>query len=152
MKIHIKPENDNVKTYYSTRLNYDSDSGLDLTCVEEFTINPGETKCIDFKIQCEAFNENGENIAYGLVPRSSTGKNTPLRMSNSFGLIDADYRGNIKAWVDNIKNEPYTIRPGDRLFQLYSATFDKITYVLVDTLSTTERGVNGFGSTTTNNT
>lgn len=152
MKLHILPENDNVKLYYSTRPNYLSDSGFDLTCVEEVIIEPGETKCIDFKIKCEAFNNNNENIAYGLIPRSSTGKNTPLRQSNSIGLIDAGYRGNIKVWVDNIKNDRYIIKPGDRLFQLFSPNFETINYQIVNSLSDTNRGENGFGSTGYNQT
>ena len=148
MKLHILPENDNVKMYYSTRVNFTVDSGLDLYCTEEITINPGETKQLDFKIKCEAFDNDGNNnIAYYLYPRSSIGTRTPLRMSNSVGIIDSNYRGNIKATVDNIKNEPYTVHCGDRLFQLCHPLLEPITYSIVNTLSETNRGENGFGST-----
>lgn len=148
MKLHILPENDNVKMYYTTRENFKTDSGLDLYCVDELTINPGETKQINFRIKCEAFNEtNNNNIAYYLYPRSSIGMKTPLRMSNSVGIIDSNYRGNIMATVDNIKNEPYTIRCGDRLFQLCSPLLEPITYSIVNSLSNTERDEGGFGST-----
>ena len=43
---------------------------------------------------------------------------TPLRMSNSIGLIDGGYRGEIMAYCDNIKDFEYTINKGERLFQL----------------------------------
>ena len=103
---------------------------------------------IDLRIQCEAFydNENDKNVSYYLYPRSSISK-TPLRMANSTGIIDAGYRGNIMVAVDNIDNEPYTIEKGTRLFQICGPTLEPITMDIVDELSNSERGSNGFGST-----
>jgi len=109
-------------------------------------------------------------LPFMLIPRSSTGKKTPLRLSNSVGLIDKGYRGNIKACVDNVHNvveyeevEPdhpektqedyYTIDQYTRLFQLVSFTGEPIKVELVnklDELSETTRGEGGFGSTDTN--
>ena len=68
-------------------------------------------------------------------------------MSNSIGLIDGGYRGEIIAMVDNIKNQDYTISAGDRLFQLVAMNGAPITFELVDELSDTSRGSGGFGST-----
>ena len=81
-----------------------------------------------------------------LVPRSSISK-TPLRMANSIGIIDAGYRGEIIAVVDNIKNEPYTIKEGERLFQLVAPSMLSIKANLVTTLTESTRGKGGFGST-----
>ena len=53
-------------------------------------------------------NKDEKNVSYYLYPRSSIIK-TPLRMSNSVGIIDAGYRGNIIGCVDNIGDIPYTV-------------------------------------------
>ena len=72
---------------------------------------------------------------------------TPLRLANSVGIIDAGYRGEICAIIDNIKDEPYSIECGTRLFQICSPTLEPIEYDIVNSLSETTRGVGGFGST-----
>ena len=102
----------------------------------------GESTLIHLQIACE----NTENKPYLLMPRSSIAK-TPLRLSNSIGLIDSGYRGEIMAAVDNIKKEDYTVDPGQRLFQLVAMDGAPIHFELVDELSDTSRGSGGFGST-----
>jgi dUTP pyrophosphatase len=67
-------------------------------------------------------------------------------MANSIGLIDAGYTGHIIAVVDNNSDEDYTIKRGDRLFQLVSPTLKDIKVKMVECLDTTARGVRGFGS------
>ena len=67
-------------------------------------------------------------------------------MSNSIGLIDGGYRGEIMASCDNIKNFEFTAKKGDRLFQLVASDSSSISYILVDDLSSTTRGSGGFGS------
>jgi len=87
-----------------------------------------------------------------LLPRSSIYK-TPFRLCNSIGLIDAGYRGEVKAMVDNITpEEETTVRydSGTRLFQICQHNFlpwDNI--VIVDELPAPpdDRGSGGFGST-----
>ena len=153
MYLSIKPLTDLVKSMYSNNQHFHpGDSGLDLYCPETITIYPGETTCINLQIQCEAFVGSGRegsserNMSYYLYPRSSLAK-TPLRLANSVGIIDAGYRGNICAFVDNIKNEPYRIDQGTRLFQICSPTLEPIEYTSVNSLSETSRGTGGFGST-----
>ena len=68
-------------------------------------------------------------------------------MSNSVGIIDAGYRGNIMVSLDNISDETFLIEKGQRLFQICSPTLDSITMELTDRLSDTSRGEGGFGST-----
>ena len=125
---------------------------MDLFIPEEITIEPnayGAT--IDLKIQCEAFVDESKekNCWYYLMPRSSISK-TPLRMSNSIGVIDAGYRGNIIAKVDNMKDEPFTIKAGTKLFQIVPAIVTpdnmSIKFELANKLSETVRGNQGFGS------
>jgi len=62
-------------------------------------------------------------------------------------LIDGGYRGEIMAAVDNIKDEAYTVEPGQRLFQLVAMDGSPIHFELVEALSDTTRGEGGFGST-----
>ena len=146
MKLLIKTENDTLKAMYNNNQFYNpGDSGLDLFCPETVTIQPGETYKINLQINCEALSESG-NVSYYLYPRSSIIK-TPLRMSNCVGIIDAGYRGDIIACVDNIKDYPYEIKQGDRLFQICAGDLSPFTYELVDNLSNTRRGSGGFGST-----
>ena len=68
-------------------------------------------------------------------------------MANSFGLIDGGYRGEIMAVCDNIKNFEYRLKAGTRLFQIVSSDSSPISYELVDELSSSTRGMGGFGST-----
>ena len=155
MKLLLKPLNEEVKSMYHDSATADAntireergDAGLDLYCPCNLEILPGETKCIDLKIQCEGLSDNdARNVCYYLYPRSSISKSS-LRMANSTGIIDAGYRGNIMVAVDNIDNEPYTNEKGTRLFQICGPTLEPITMDIVDELSNSERGSNGFGST-----
>ena len=146
MKLLIKTNNQELTELYNNHQYYNpGDSGLDLFCPDTITINPGETIKINLQINCEALSESG-NVSYYLYPRSSIIK-TPLRMSNCVGIIDAGYRGDIIACVDNIKDYPYEIKQGDRLFQICAGDLSPFTYELVDNLSNTRRGSGGFGST-----
>ena len=149
MKLLLKTENTDLTNLYSNHQHYNpGDSGLDLFCPETITINPGETVKINLQINCEALHDTIENtnVSYYLYPRSSIIK-TPLRLSNSVGIIDAGYRGDIIACVDNIKSESYTVNKGDRLFQICSGNLEPIQFQLVNELSNTQRGSGGFGST-----
>ena len=149
MKLVIKPTADYVKTLYNNHEHYnEGDSGLDLFCPEDIVFDPGVTRKIDLQIQCEALSDldGDKNVSYYLYPRSSIIK-TPLRLSNSVGIIDAGYRGNIIACVDNIKNTAFKIEKGTRLFQICGPTLEPITFRLVEELSNTQRGSGGFGST-----
>ena len=121
---------------------HDGDAGLDLFVINEQTISGGESTLIHLEIACET----EEGRPYLLMPRSSIAK-TPLRLSNSIGLIDGGYRGEIMAAVDNIKDEAYTVEPGQRLFQLVAMDGSPIHFEMVEVLSDTTRGEGGFGST-----
>jgi dUTP pyrophosphatase len=94
---------------------------------------------------------------YYLYPRSSIVK-TPFRLSNSVGIIDSGYRGEIMAVVDNIDAVNNDIKtcinkympPMSRMFQICSPTLEPFMIQIVDSeekLGLTERGSGGFGST-----
>ncbi len=147
MHLLIKTENTELQEKYIHHTNYhEGDSGLDLFCPNDILVKSGETVKIDLEIRCEALKDNRNNVSYYLYPRSSIAK-TPLRLANSVGIIDAGYRGNIMAFVDNIKDKDYLIEKDTRLFQICSGDLSPITFELVNGLSDTSRGEGGFGST-----
>jgi dUTP pyrophosphatase len=87
----------------------------------------------------------------GLVfPRSSIRK-THLHLSNSVGVIDSGYRGEIQATFKKIQgisnNALDNYKVGDRIFQLMVIPHPTIQFIEVNELSSTERGEGGFGST-----
>ena len=113
--LRIKPTNEIAREFYSNHKQYhEGDSGLDLYILEDVEISLGETKFIDLGIQCEMI-ENSlyhirdssvttKNVSYYLYPRSSFSK-YPLILGNHTGIIDAKYRGNIKAAVKFLPHE-----------------------------------------------
>jgi len=146
MHLSILPENQEIREYYTNHSTYhDGDAGLDLFLTEDVTIGPNETILLNLHIKCSA-TSNNVPVSYYLYPRSSISK-TPLRMSNSVGIIDAGYRGDIKVSMDNISSEPYMITKGSRLFQICSPTLEPIQFDIVSELTSTNRGEGGFGST-----
>ena len=72
-----------------------------------------------------------------------------IGLLNSVGVIDSDYRGEIKVGVINQINEPYTIEPGERIAQLVVMPVCPVDTVEVESLDETARGEGGFGSTGT---
>ena len=143
MRLKIKTLNKAANELYENHGHFhDGDAGLDLYVLEDQTFIPGETKLIKLGISCEP--EDGK--AYFLLPRSSISK-TPLRLSNSIGLIDGGYRGEIMASCDNIKDIEYKVERGQRLFQFVAADCSPISYKIQNNLSDTSRGDGGFGST-----
>ena len=143
MKLRVKPISEEVRLMYENHGHFhEGDAGLDLFIIEKQVIKPGETSRIKLGISCE----NMDQKPYFLMPRSSISK-TPLRLCNAIGLIDAGYRGEIMAAVDNIKQKSYEVEKGQRLFQLVSMDGGPIYFELVDVLSSSERGEGGFGST-----
>ena len=143
MRLKIKILNTKAKDYYENHGHFhEGDAGLDLYVIEDSLIKKKETVLIKFGISCEP--EDGK--AYYLMPRSSISK-TPLRMSNSVGLIDGGYRGEIMASCDNIKDFDYHVKEGQRLFQLVSCDSSPIHYSIKSELSNSSRGAGGFGST-----
>lgn len=84
-----------------------------------------------------------------IAPRSSTGTKTPLRMPNSIGIIDSDYRGEVMVLYENNKDAVGTrvISKGDRIAQGFLLPVIRTTFEKVDKLSDTNRAEGGFGST-----
>lgn len=88
-----------------------------------------------------------DNIAMLLLPRSGLAHNHGLTLSNSVGLIDPDYRGEVMVTLWNTSADLYTINPGDRLCQAMFIAFHPVVLSLVESLPATERGAGGLGHT-----
>ena len=104
MNLKIKTFSEDIQSMYNNHSHFhQGDAGLDLFIIKDKIIESGVTDRIHLGISCE----NLEQKPYLLMARSSISK-TPQRLSNSVGLIDAGYRGEIMAAVDNIKDYSYT--------------------------------------------
>ena len=159
--LNIKPDNDEIKSMYENHSHFhDGDCGLDLFVPRDIEIMPGETKLVDLGIKCSMIESLCSNpVSYLLHPRSSIVK-TPLILHNSTGIIDAGYRGNLKAAIHHLITKeslktvlvgeglnPYIIKKGSRLVQICSPIYNSIKMKIVKELDITDRGENGFGST-----
>lgn len=79
--------------------------------------------------------------------RSGLGIKHGVTLSNGVGVIDSDYRGEIRVGLTNLSGTPYTVAPGDRVAQLAVMPVVRAEPELVDELPETQRGAGGFGST-----
>jgi dUTP pyrophosphatase len=80
-------------------------------------------------------------------PRSGLAAKHGVTVLNSPGTIDADYRGEIKVILINHGTAPFVISRGERIAQMVIAPVVQAALVPVTTLSSTDRGAGGFGST-----
>ena len=109
----------------------------------EVLLQPGEWKLIPTGL-CMAIPKG-----YGgfLLGRSGLAAKFGVSLTNSVGLIDADYRGELKVNLINHGKEPFVVRDGDRIAQFLLMGTPKVEMFLCDTLDETARGEGGFGST-----
>ena len=82
-----------------------------------------------------------------VLARSGLGIKHGITLSNGVGVIDSDYRGEIRVGLTNLSDIPYTVQPGDRIAQLAIVPVVQAQLELVQELDETERGAGGFGST-----
>jgi dUTP pyrophosphatase len=79
--------------------------------------------------------------------RSGLALKKGISVLNAPGTVDADYRGEIGVILINLSQEDFTVNDGDRIAQLVLARHERATFELVESLSETQRGTGGFGST-----
>ena len=112
---------------------------------EPWVIEAGETAIVPTGLAMEVpkgygafiFARSGLGIIHGIVP------------SNCVGIIDSDYRGEVKVILVNISNEAFVIENGERIAQIVFAKHETAEFEEVRSLNETERGAGGFGSTGT---
>lgn len=122
---------------------YDYDAAADLSSLNEVVVLP---HTYGNMIHTGVYLGLPEGWAAFILPRSSIGAKTPLRLSNSQGVIDSGYRGELCVLFDNISDSPYTINAGDRIAQLLIRPSYRFIAHQVNTLDETDRGEGGFGS------
>jgi dUTP pyrophosphatase len=138
MKVKIKKLHPNaVKPKYAK----ENDAGMDLVATEIISETPSQiTYGMGLAIEIP------DGMVGLIFPRSSI-RNTGLTLSNSVGVIDAGYRGELQATFNKngVKDEFYKV--GDRVCQIIIVPHPIIQIVEVNELSESSRGIGGFGST-----
>lgn len=120
---------------------YPSDAGMDIFSREEKVILPGESAVFDTGVHVELpegtfmklESKSGLNVKYGIVSHG--------------GVIDQNYRGSIAVKLYNHGDKPYMIRKGQKIIQGIIQPFLAPELEQVDSLTETDRGSAGFGST-----
>jgi len=123
---------------------HDTDAAADLYAMEDVTLQGNTT---GNKIRTGVCIQLPEGWLALIIPRSSIGAKTPLRLSNSVGLIDSGYRGELGVLYDNISEVPHEIKAGDRIAQLLVMPSYRFQAKVVESLEDSDRGEGGFGST-----
>ena len=118
-------------------------SGFDFHSTESLAILPGDTKLIPTGLAFEI------PVFYELQvrPRSGLSLKTNLRVTNSPGTVDADFRGEVKIIMQNTGTHTEYISKGDRIAQGVICPIIQAVFQVVEELGDTERGAGGFGST-----
>jgi dUTP pyrophosphatase len=88
-----------------------------------------------------------EDYVMLVFSRSGHGFNNDIRLSNCVGVIDSDYRGELKIKLHNDGVIDYTVAPFERIAQGVMVHAKQFDIVEVDSISETERGSGGYGST-----
>jgi dUTP pyrophosphatase len=106
-------------------------------------ISPRTSRVFDTGLQFEI----PENHVMLVFSRSGHGFKNDVRLSNSVGVIDSDYRGEVKVKLKNDSCEEFFVSVGDKIAQGMVIPYEQVKFVIADELSSTERGEGGFGST-----
>lgn len=117
------------------------DAGMDLTAVSITADNIGNIVYgtgLAFEIP--------EGYVGLLFPRSSISR-TNLLLTNSVGVLDSGYRGEVMFKFKPISKEDYSYVTGERIGQIIIVPYPNIEFVVSDELTETERGTGGYGST-----
>jgi dUTP pyrophosphatase len=122
-------------------------AGLDLrACIDtdSLEIGPGEKAAIPAGVALEI---REPSVAAYVFSRSGLGTKDGLTVSQGVGVIDPDYRGEIKVSLLNTSDKVRRITRGQRIAQLVFMPVFQAVINPVETLGSTERGTGGFGST-----
>jgi len=143
MKIKIINKSSHNLPHYETM----ASAGLDLRAnlSEPRTLKPLERSIVGTGL----FIELPVGTEAQVRPRSGLAAKKGITVLNAPGTVDADYRGEIGVILVNLSNEDFTVENGERIAQLVIAKHERAEWEEVETLSDTDRGSGGFGSTGT---
>ena len=147
MNLKIKIMSDKIgdtipKPYYAT----DGAAGMDLhACIDRpVVLKPGERTLVPSGIAAAL--PSNEYAAF-VFARSGAATKHGIALSNGVGVVDSDYRGEIKIGLINLSGEEYTVNPGDRIAQMVIMPVCRTEIITTESLDETERAGGGFGST-----
>lgn len=143
MNLNIKKLRENAKIPFRAT---PGSAGMDLyACIDDpITLESGEHKIVPTGISIEL--PSNEYVAL-IYARSGLAVKHGIGLSNSVGVIDSDYRGELCVSLINQYAESYTINPDERIAQLVIMPVIPVDPVEVEELGETSRGEGGFGST-----
>jgi dUTP pyrophosphatase len=120
------------------------DAGYDLRCLHAFELEPGERRIVPTGVAIAL----PTGLAGLVVPRSGLAADHGISVVNGPGLVDPNYRGELRVILVNLGRERFAASAGDRIAQLLLVPFAVPQLRVVDELpaSGDGRGVNGFGS------
>lgn len=110
---------------------------------EPVTIEPGKIAMLPTGL----FFEIPLGYEIQVRPRSGLAAKNGITVLNTPGTIDSDYRGELKVILINLGSQAFTVNNGDRIAQIILSPVTIADFRLTDSLSDTERGEKGFGST-----
>lgn len=118
------------------------DAGADLYSIESGILKPGERRLFDTGIAIEL-----PDSYVGLIcPRSGLAYTSGISIVNAPGIIDSGYRGTIKVNLINLGDSEFLVDIGTRIAQIVVHQVSFPEFQNSPSLSDTDRGVNGFGS------
>ena len=141
VKIKLLSENASAPTRAS-----DGAAGYDLrACIDApITLEKGKIFAVPTGVAIEL---PSKNLVAVVCARSGLAIKHGIGLANGVGIIDSDYRGEIKVGLINSGEEDFVINPGERIAQMLIMPVETPELTICDELSETERGSGGFGST-----
>ena len=119
-------------------------AGYDVRSADpDFVLEPGEIRLVATGLVMEL----PGGVECQVRPRSGLAVRHGITMPNSPGTIDPDYRGEVKVPLQNLGPDPVPLARGERIAQLIFARFVSPTIEETESVSATQRGTGGFGST-----
>ncbi|MBE6540499.1 MAG: dUTP diphosphatase [Ruminococcaceae bacterium] len=120
-------------------------AGADLCSLpgDDITILPGETVMIHTGLSMEI----PEGCAAFIFARSGLASKRGLAPANKVGVVDSDYRGEVMVALHNHSASVQTIAGGERIAQMVIMPFVRGEFAEAESLTETDRGIGGFGST-----
>lgn len=141
MKVKVINKSENSLPQYATPLS----AGMDVRAANEqpISIDPLQRAIVPTGL----FLEIPAGYEVQVRPRSGLAAKKGITVLNAPGTIDADYRGEVCVILVNLSSEPFVVEKGERIAQLVLSRHECIEWDECRSLSESERGDGGFGST-----
>lgn len=141
LEVKLSKRNDAaLEPVYAT----DGSGCFDLYSIDDAVIHPGQAKDVGTGLSFEI----PEGHVMLVFSRSGHGFKSGVRLANSVGVIDSDYRGEVRVKLHNDgASLDFMVKAGDRVAQAMIVPIPKVKFTFTDKLTDTQRGEGGLGST-----